>query len=50
MEIINRLIDSMQGDLVRSVQKLVQIKSVKGERKPFCPFGEGGQLKLLLKY
>lgn len=41
MDILNRLIDSMQGDLVKSVQKLVQIKSVKGEKKPFYPFGEG---------
>lgn len=41
MDILNRLIDSMQDDLVKSVQKLVQIKSVKGEKKPFCPFGEG---------
>ncbi len=41
MEILNHLIDSMQGDLVKSVQKLVQIKSVKGEKKPFYPFGEG---------
>ena len=30
MDILNRLIDSMQGDLVKSLQKLVQIKSVKG--------------------
>ena len=41
MEILNRLVDSMQYDLVKSVQKLVQIKSVRGEKKPFCPFGEG---------
>jgi succinyl-diaminopimelate desuccinylase len=41
MDILNCLIDSMQDDLIKSVQKLVQIKSVKGEKKPFCPFGEG---------
>jgi len=41
MDILNDLINSMQDDLIKSVQKLVQIKSVKGERKPFCPFGEG---------
>jgi len=37
MEILSRLIDSMQGDLAKSVQKLVQIKSVKGE-KTFLSF------------
>jgi succinyl-diaminopimelate desuccinylase len=31
----------MQDDLVKSVQKLVQIKSVKGEKQPSFPFGEG---------
>ena len=41
MKILNRLIDSMQDDLVKSVQKLVQIKSVKGEKQPSFPFGEG---------
>jgi len=41
MEILNHLIDSMQDDLVKSVQKLVQIKSVKGEKQLSCPFGEG---------
>ena len=41
MNILNSLINSMQDDLIKSVQKLVQIKSVKGEKKPFCPFGEG---------
>ena len=41
MGILNRLIDSMQDDLVKSVQKLVQIKSVKGEKQLSCPFGEG---------
>jgi succinyl-diaminopimelate desuccinylase len=41
MDILNRLIDSMQDDLVKSVQKLVQIKSVKGEKQPSFPFGEG---------
>jgi capsule polysaccharide export protein KpsE/RkpR len=41
MDILNRLIDSMQDDLVKSVQKLVQIKSVKGEKQPSFPSGEG---------
>jgi len=41
MDILNRLIDSMQDDLIKSVQKLVQIKSVKGEKQLSCPFGEG---------
>ena len=50
MDIFNRLIDSMQDDLVKSVQKLVQIKSVNGEKQLSCPFGEGPQLKLLPKY
>jgi len=41
MDILNSLIDSMQDDLIKSVQKLVQIKSVKGEKQLSCPFGEG---------
>lgn len=41
MEILSRLIDSLQIDLIKSVQKLAQIKSVKGQKKPFYPFGEG---------
>jgi len=41
MDILNNLIDSMRDDLVKSVQKLVQIKSVKGKKQLSCPFGEG---------
>jgi len=41
MNILNSLINSMQDDLIKSVQKLVQIKSVKGEKQLSYPFGEG---------
>jgi len=48
MEILSRLIDSMQSDLAKLVQKLVQIKSVKGEKNLYVLL-EKGQLKLLPK-
>ncbi len=41
MGVLNRIIDSMQDDLIKSVQKLMQIKSVKGEKQLSYPFGEG---------
>jgi len=41
MNILNSLINSMQDDLIKSVQKLVQIKSVKGEKQLSYPFGKG---------
>jgi len=43
MDILNRLIDSMQDDLIKSVQ----IKSVKGEKQLSCPFGEGSAKALI---
>jgi len=38
---ISNLIDSMKEDMIKSVQELVRIKSVRGESKPRAPFGEG---------
>lgn len=38
---LNKRIDELKEDLVSSVQKLTQIKSVQDEEKPGMPYGEG---------
>lgn len=38
---ISKLIDSMKDDMIKSVQELVKIKSVKDKPQPGAPFGEG---------
>ncbi len=37
----NEKIQSMKGDIIKSTQEIIKIKSVKGEAKPGMPFGEG---------
>jgi succinyl-diaminopimelate desuccinylase len=43
---INNLIDSMKDDMIRSVQELVRIRSVKDKPQPGAPFGEGPAMAL----
>ena len=38
---INKLIDAMKEDIVKSTQAIVKIKSIESEPKPGMPFGEG---------
>ena len=40
MMTIEQAVESLRGELVESVQRLVRLKSVKGEPKPGMPFGE----------
>lgn len=40
-EAVNKRIDQLKDDIVKSTQKLVQIKSVEAEVKEGMPFGEG---------
>jgi len=39
--VLNRIIDSMRDDLIRSTQELIAIPSVKADPLPGKPFGEG---------
>ncbi len=41
MDILEKKVDEFKDDLVKSVQELIRIKSVKSEPKPGMPFGEG---------
>ncbi|MGV8983267.1 dipeptidase PepV [Clostridium sp.] len=38
---LNKLIDAMKEDIVKSTQEVIRIKSVESEPKPGMPFGEG---------
>lgn len=38
---LNKLIDDMKEDIIKSTQEIVKIKSVESEPKPGMPFGEG---------
>jgi len=38
---LNRLIDVMKEDIIKSTQEIIRIKSVESEAKPEMPFGEG---------
>ncbi|MCJ7688294.1 MAG: dipeptidase PepV [Clostridiaceae bacterium] len=38
---LNKLIDGMKEDIIKSTQEIVKIKSVESESKPGMPFGEG---------
>lgn len=38
---LNHIVDRNSEELIKSVQELVHIKSVKGDPKPGAPFGEG---------
>jgi len=38
---LNKLIDAMQEDIIKSTQEIIRIKSIEGESKPGMPFGEG---------
>ncbi|MBZ9609214.1 dipeptidase PepV [Clostridium estertheticum] len=38
---LNKLIDVMKEDIVKSTQEIIRIKSVEGEAKPGMPFGDG---------
>jgi len=40
MDFLN-LVDTYKDDIIRSVQEIVRIKSVEGEKKDNMPFGEG---------
>jgi len=41
MDLLEKKVDEFKDDLVKSVQELIRIKSVKSEPKPGMPFGEG---------
>lgn len=38
---LNKLIDGMKEDIIKSTQEIIKIKSVESEPKPGMPFGEG---------
>ncbi|MBU3189360.1 dipeptidase PepV [Clostridium bowmanii] len=38
---LNKLIDAMKEDIVKSTQEVIRIKSIESEPKPGMPFGEG---------
>jgi succinyl-diaminopimelate desuccinylase len=38
---LNKLIDAMKEDIIKSTQEIIKIKSVESEPKPGMPFGEG---------
>ena len=38
---LNKRIDEMKDELIKSTQEILKIKSVEGEAKPGMPFGEG---------
>ncbi|MBX4263581.1 dipeptidase PepV [Clostridium estertheticum] len=38
---LNKLIDDMKEDIIKSTQEIIKIKSVESEPKPGMPFGEG---------
>ncbi|MEK6263457.1 MAG: dipeptidase PepV [Clostridium sp.] len=38
---LNKLIDAMKVDIIKSTQEIIKIKSVESEPKPGMPFGEG---------
>jgi len=38
---LNKLIDDMKEDIIKSTQEVIKIKSVESESKPGMPFGEG---------
>ncbi|MFS8540572.1 MAG: dipeptidase PepV, partial [Tissierellales bacterium] len=40
MDFLN-LVDTYKDDIIRSVQEIVKIKSVEGEKKDNMPFGQG---------
>ena len=38
---LNKLIDAMKEDIIKSTQEIIRIKSIESEPKPGMPFGEG---------